>query len=489
MAAPAPDAGPSEDERGLKRPLDDGGIDAETEERALLSITGFLLRAPGDAAAPLPPKGVAEAILKNADCHSFLAECMTAIGESSSGEVQLDLPNKKSEQLREASLAGVDPRGPLGQKLLRWCKQNLDEAEKCLSSGATDGANTRARIEGQTDRSRAPSLLRGTSASAGPTRQPSARSGRRRSGRPPPRSSSSAQRTSPRRSRWAATWLSRRSSSRTLLPCLACRPNHVQPRSPTSHTRQEGGWDVAENVTASLNYANACLQMAGTGQRQWVIHDPMTNRVRFLYVEHGYRDKLTKAWEATQSSVKNIRHLEDAKADASTSSGAQGTPLDDAINLQGEDSVGKATKRGGGAKASPAAKGKAKAKASAAGTPWKTAIRYKTTWLGISAQAHHLLRHMKANEEWAWARNGVDEAALVKALTHVEKIVESSEFIQVLLTHDEKSCKGAFSEKNDGSLDAGLKLWADSSDAIDCVVRAVNTLTAMHRVRYGATAR
>ena len=85
MAAPAPDAGPSEDERGLKRPLGDGGIDAETEERALLSIKGFLLRALGGAAVPLPPKGVAEAILKNADCHSFLAECMAAIGES--GEV------------------------------------------------------------------------------------------------------------------------------------------------------------------------------------------------------------------------------------------------------------------------------------------------------------------------------------------------------------------------------------------------------------------
>jgi hypothetical protein len=141
------------------------------------------------------------------------------------------------------------------------------------------------------------------------------------------------------------------------------------------------------------------------------------------------------------------------------------------------------------AKAAAKATGKAKAKGAAAGTRWKTAIRHKTTWLGISAQAHRLLRHMKAIEEWAWARNGVDEAALEKALTHVETIVESSEFIQVLLTHDEKSCKGAFNEKNDGSLDAGLKLWADSSGAIDCVVRAVNTLTAMHRVRYGATAR
>ena len=75
------------------------------------------------------------------------------------------------------------------------------------------------------------------------------------------------------------------------------------------------------------------------------------------------------------------------------------------------------------------------------------------------------------------------------AFPHVETIVESSEFIQVLLTHDEKSCKAAFSEKNDGSLDAGMKLWADTSDAIDAVARAVNTLTAMHKARFGATAR
>jgi hypothetical protein len=266
-------------------------------------------------------------------------------------------------------------------------------------------------------------------------------------------------------------------------------PEPLQPRSPTSHTRQEGGWDVAENVVASLNYANACLQMAGSGQRQWVVHDPMTNRVRFLYVQHGFRERFTKAWEATQASVKNIRHAEDVAGAASASSGGDGIPSADRRNEQGEDSVGKGTRRGGGAKASPTPKGKAKAKAAPAGAQWKTAIRYKTLWLGISAQAHRLLRLMKANEEWAWARSGVDEACLVKAVTHVETIVESSEFIQVLLTHDEKSCKAAFSEKNDGSLDAGMKLWADTSDAIDAVERAVNTLTAMHKARFGATAR
>jgi predicted MPP superfamily phosphohydrolase len=47
-----------------------------------------------------------------------------------------------------------------------------------------------------------------------------------------------------------------------------------------------------------------------------------------------------------------------------------------------------------------------------------------------------LLRLNKANEEWAWVRKGVDEAALVKAITHVERDVESSEFTHVLLAHD-----------------------------------------------------
>jgi L-alanine-DL-glutamate epimerase-like enolase superfamily enzyme len=55
--------------------------------------------------------------------------------------------------------------------------------------------------------------------------------------------------------------------------------------------------------------------------------------------------------------------VEDVAGAASPSSGGDGIPLADRRNEQGEDSVGKGTRRGGGAKASPTPKGKAKAKA------------------------------------------------------------------------------------------------------------------------------
>ena len=56
--------------------------------------------------------------------------------------------------------------------------------------------------------------------------------------------------------------------------------------------QEEGGYHDPENVSAAKNYAMTCLKLGGA----WVSYDTFTQRLKFLYMEHGKREILEKAW-------------------------------------------------------------------------------------------------------------------------------------------------------------------------------------------------
>ena len=55
---------------------------------------------------------------------------------------------------------------------------------------------------------------------------------------------------------------------------------------------REGGWNLSANIKAALTFCQKCTLM----QAKWVVRNPMTDRVEYLYVRRQHRETFINKW-------------------------------------------------------------------------------------------------------------------------------------------------------------------------------------------------
>ena len=200
----------------------------------------------------------------------------------------------------------------------------------------------------------------------------------------------------------------------------------------------------------------------------------MTKDVKYNYVEHGFWEKFTQAWESKSTWSTSANTSRDMPSSAMSS----GVAPSDAHPARTSHSEGPCSA------AAPAPKGKAKAKPKAKpSASWvQSAKLTKQAYASTMVQASTIQGQIDSDEKWAWARSHEITSAFSDARNTVSNAMASNHNFHDLMTADLNAAKKA---ANDGAVfEVEVNNFSETLDHhIKALQHECKSLLEQHAVR------
>ena len=235
-------------------------------------------------------------------------------------------------------------------------------------------------------------------------------------------------------------------------------------------------------AVAARNYCVACVKLFNAGKlcngRQWLKYNHMTLRTDFLYVEEGFEDSASQAWEL----IKTERERRECAQAEEKLSGAEQRPGAGGSVPPGSEKRKQEPK--------PAAKGKAAPQPKAKATPrpaeqdLKKVRSVKQTMDQVMSSAMTVLENVASEPEWAWANSPAILADIRGALHSVKKARVASPFWKDVSASDPATVGVMLKGKYDATkISDEMRECGALETKLDALKKAADVIKGMHKAR------